>query len=55
MGDGYPLGPFNGENFAPGHMAIAPLRHPVMGQANRDDGSRPTQRQKRPTSELAVT
>jgi hypothetical protein len=25
VGDGYPLGPLEGENFARGHMAVAPL------------------------------
>jgi hypothetical protein len=55
VGDEYPLGPPKGENFSRGHVVVAPLRHPIMGQANGDDGSRPTQRQKRPMSELAAT
>jgi hypothetical protein len=35
-------------------VAVAPLRHLVMGQANGNNGSRSTQRRKRPTSELVV-
>jgi hypothetical protein len=47
-------GPLKGENFAWGHVAVAPLRHPVMGRANGNNVSRPTQRRKRPTSELVA-
>jgi hypothetical protein len=54
VGDGYPPGPLKGENFARGHMAVAPLRHPIIGQANGNNGSRPTQRREGPTSELVA-
>jgi hypothetical protein len=54
-GDGYPPGPLKGKNFARGHVAIAPLKHLVVGQTNGNNGSRPTQGQERPTSELVAT
>jgi hypothetical protein len=54
VGDGYPPGPLRGENFARGNMAVAPLWHPTVGRANGNNGSRPTQWRKRPTSELVV-
>jgi hypothetical protein len=55
VGDGYPPGPHKGENFARGHATVAPLKRSATGQANRDNGGKPIQRQKRPTSKLAVT
>jgi hypothetical protein len=54
VGDGYPLGPLRGENFARGHMVVAPLRHPTVGQANGNSGSRPTLEHEGPTPELVA-
>jgi hypothetical protein len=54
VGDGYPPGPLRDENFAQGHMAVAPLWHPAVGRANGNSGSRPTPERESPTSELVA-
>jgi hypothetical protein len=52
--DGYPLGPLKGENFARGHMAVAPLWHPAVGRENGNSGSMPTQERDGPALELVA-
>jgi hypothetical protein len=54
VGNKYPPGPLNGKNFARGHMAVAPLWHPVVVRANGNSGSRPIPERERPTSELVT-